>query len=81
MFVRDAFYHPGCVSKHKTYKGKELFKCEGPFERIDKENGINEMVMRPSKELLMDKLFVSNDENSGVNEMGHDDNKNRLSNK
>ncbi|XP_076292176.1 uncharacterized protein LOC143214708 [Lasioglossum baleicum] len=28
------FYHPGCVSKHRAYKGQEYIKCEGPFHQI-----------------------------------------------
>lgn len=39
------FYHPGCVSKHRILKDKELVKCDGPFEEIDiaAENGKTEM--------------------------------------
>lgn len=29
------FFHPGCVSKHKSYdKNREYVTCEGPFEKI-----------------------------------------------
>lgn len=30
----EFFFHPGCATKHKTYKNNELVKCKGPFERI-----------------------------------------------
>lgn len=32
------FFHPGCASKHKTYKGNEVIKCKGPFQQIVIEN-------------------------------------------
>lgn len=28
------FHHPGCLCKHKVYKGAELMKCGGPFREI-----------------------------------------------
>lgn len=29
------FFHPGCVSKHRIIKDKEVVRCEGPFIEID----------------------------------------------
>lgn len=41
------FYHPGCVSKHKTYDiNKELVQCQGPFVKFIIGNEIEEVVKK-----------------------------------
>lgn len=37
------FFHPGCATKHRTYRGSEIVKCEGPFAEIISENNKAEM--------------------------------------
>lgn len=32
------FFHPGCTSKHRIVKDKEIVRCEGPFIEIVVEN-------------------------------------------
>lgn len=29
-----SFFHPGYVNKHRTFKDKEMVRCEDPFEKI-----------------------------------------------
>jgi len=38
-----SFYHSGCASKHRTLKGNEVVKCEGPFIEITIDNEKAEM--------------------------------------
>lgn len=47
-------FHPGCVFKHKIYKGNEYVKCEKLFDRIVKENEKKKMDNKSNKETLLD---------------------------
>ncbi|EFN63188.1 hypothetical protein EAG_04369 [Camponotus floridanus] len=43
-----AFFHPGCIFRHKILKRDELVKCEGPFKEIENESDKVEMRKTPT---------------------------------
>lgn len=63
------FFHPGCVSKHRTYNSdQELIKCEGPYEEIKVENereGIKKPMIAGS-----DKEDIRKDNTGTASSMG-----------
>lgn len=66
-----AFFHPGCVIKHKVYnKNRELVKCEGPYEQFPIE--VEKVEMK--KSIISgnkDKQGSINTANSSLNMLGN----------